>query len=268
MARACTLHEGVAPGWGDADAWRALVESRGVLGRAWDAVKGGMSRLRNVISQGGEEMLSALSTVVGSVTPEAVKDLAERGREVAENVMGRLRPILVEEGRIPTITDMLKQVADEAGVAEEMDRQIGDPARRVDQWLQEHLPTLGRTAKAALFTFIWLNVDELSWDPDALKQGFSGGVPLDELIANLPESGIGFLSNVFFGIGFTIMPVMLAARLIWLAQHHYIEWENGRWRPNWQKIRQHARKVKNTVDPSRGSERPAFGDRTQPAPAT
>jgi hypothetical protein len=93
-----------------------------------------------------------------------------------------------------------------------------------------------RAAVAALFAFIWINVDEISWDWPSIIAGFTGSVSLSEILASLPEAAIGLATGKLWGIGFTVMPYMLLGRILWMASQKYLEWNGNQWVPNFSKV--------------------------------
>lgn len=202
--------------------------------RAWSRVRGKLAKLRSLLRS--PKIVTALSDFIGEVTPSNVRKFVKRGRKALKQSFTSIKQYLVKRENIPTLTEMLKRSAFGAGVAERYHEKAVPRLESLDAWLKKHMPTLSRAAYAAIFIFIWLNVDELSWDWKSLWRGFTGGVSLPELIGSLPESSIGFLTAQLFGIGFVIMPYVLAARISWLAARKIIEWKNGEWRPNWDVI--------------------------------
>jgi hypothetical protein len=97
----------------------------------------------------------------------------------------------------------------------------------VDDWFKRYLPRLRRPLYAAIFAWVWFNVAEISWDLQGLLDGFTGSISLPELLASLPESGIGFIA-ASFGLGYGALPVTLIARILWLVANHYLEWIPGK----------------------------------------
>lgn len=69
----------------------------------------------------------------------------------------------------------------------------------VDDFFKNHpiLNTISTPAKAYLFWIIWVNVAEISWKITDIIKGFLGLILWGDLIESLPESGLGFLVQVF-----------------------------------------------------------------------
>ena len=77
---------------------------------------------------------------------------------------------------------------------------------------------------AAIYIYIWMNVVEFEWDWHSLALGFTGHIGIADLLTSLPSAVIGSLLNGF-GIGtFTLLPVVTAARIIYLMAHRYLTW--------------------------------------------
>jgi hypothetical protein len=114
------------------------------------------------------------------------------------------------------------------------------------------LRTLARPILAAIFIWIWLNVAEISWDLPGLVKGFTGGLTFGELVASLPESGIGLIvATLFPGLGtFALLPATVMARVLYLIIKKIIIWIAGKgFGIDWAKLGQ----------PERGREMvPAF----------
>lgn len=181
------------------------------------------------------ELVSKLSEFIGEVTPENVKKFIKKGKEKLKSAFESIKKFLTKKSEIPTLQQLIKKTAVGANVSEWFNENIKPKADQIQELLDQYLPTLQRPMLAAIYGFIWLNVDELSWEWGSIVDGFTGNIELHELLANLPEAAISFVSSMFFGIGYQIMPAMIAIRLIWLAKNDYIRWEDG-WKPNFGKI--------------------------------
>jgi len=96
---------------------------------------------------------------------------------------------------------------------------------------------------AAVFTVIWLNVYEMSWDVPTILRGFLGGFSWAELLDSLPESAIGFMLSLMFpgiptGLMFKVgVPATLALRILWLYNKGLLEYQPGKFfRVRWDKM--------------------------------
>lgn len=138
---------------------------------------------------------------------------------------------------MPRLAKLLEKVAKDAGIAGFYEKKLRPGIKELDRILRKYLPNLSKVALGAIFAFIWLNVDELTWDMAYLVRGFTGQFALDELLESLPESAIGFLTGKAWGIGYTILPMMMLAKVAWMLQNGYLLWDGRSLKPNPVKLR-------------------------------
>lgn len=199
--------------------------------KAWGKTRGALKRFVGIFKN--PKAVKELSKMIGDLTPENIKDFLKSGAKNAKQALNQIRMIMTTPSEIPTLTDLIKRTAIGAGISEWFTEKVQPRADVIDSFLKKYVPNLRRVAVAAVFTFIWLNVDELSWEMSGLVAGFTGNMSLAELLATLPESAIGALSSALFGIGYTIMPYMLAGRLLWLVARKYLTWDGEKFGVNW-----------------------------------
>ncbi len=186
-----------------------------------------------------KEMLGKDITLAG--LPKAIKEWLKKGKDVLKKLFSKvtqkfpLALYFVPSIKMPGLTDALQRIVERSPTLRKILAGIKDIAGRVDQWLDKYLPTLQRPLLAAIFAFVWFNVAELSWDIPGLVKGFTGGISFGELLASLPESGIGLFAAMS-GLGFGALPVTILARLLWLAGKRLIEWARGSIKIRWDKI--------------------------------
>lgn len=97
-------------------------------------------------------------------------------------------------------------------------------------------------ARGAFFTYIWMNVAELSWNVPEIIRGMLGGMSWGEILATLPESGLGLVVSLLFGafipfpfggqfaakIGLNaLLPMALAFQIWWLISKGYAVIKKG-----------------------------------------
>lgn len=217
---------------------RILKKLKGMLPeqvlKSWSKVRGALGKFVGIFKN--PKAVKELSKMIGEITPDAIKDFLKSGAKAARKVFEQIKMVLVTPSDIPTLTDLIKRTAVGAQISEWFQDNVKPRADIVDQFLKKHVPTLRRVAVAAIFTFIWLNVDELSWEMSSLVDGFTGNLSLSELLATLPESAIGAVSGALFGIGYTIMPYMLLGRLLWMVGKKYLKWDGSKFVVNWQLV--------------------------------
>jgi len=178
------------------------------------------------------EVVKRLKEMLGELSIKSVVEFVKKGAGIAKKIGKVLRDkawFLISEKQIPTLTSLTEKT--ELGLkAKGIYQDKVEPwVDIVDRWMKKYIPTLSRIALAALFAYIWFHVEEISWEPSDLLQGFTGALSLSQLLATLPESGIGFLlSQLIGGAGYTIMPYILIPRLVWLLTKGYIKWRKGK----------------------------------------
>ena len=181
---------------------------------------------------------------VKSVTdiPRAIKEWAKKGLDALRKAMSKVKETFplalyfVPQAKMPGLTDLMHRIlAKHPAIAKAL-AGVKNVAGRIDQWMDKYLPTLRRPLLAAIFIWVWLNVSELTWDMEGLIRGFTGGISFGELLAGLPESGIGFIAALA-GLGYGALPVTIIARFLWLTMNRYLEWVPGKgFKVNWDRI--------------------------------
>lgn len=200
--------------------------------KAWDAVSGQLSKFKTLFNM--PKVLEALTKTLGEVTPSNIAKFVREGENGLAKALRSIKAVLVTPTGIPTLTDLIKRTVIGGNLLTEFNK-IAKPA---GDWLEKQLDTfLPRFGKriliAAIFAVIWWHVDELSWEPADLIQGFTGALSVAELLVTLPESVMGLLTGRTMGIGFVIMPAMLLMRLSYLVSSGHLQWKNGEIQPNW-----------------------------------
>ena len=174
--------------------------------------------------------------------PKALKTWAKRGLSALKGLLKQATEVFplslffVPQSKMPGLTDLMARImAKHPGIQKALSK-IRGSAVHIDKWLNKYLPRLKRPLLAAIFIWVWFNVAELSWDLESLIQGFTGGISFGELLASLPESGIGFIAAVA-GLGYGALPVTLILRLMWLVANKYLKWVPGKgFMVNWEAV--------------------------------
>jgi len=169
-----------------------------------------------------------------SELPDVIKDWAKKGKDVLNKIVAKIKATFplslyfVDRGKMPGLSDLIMRIMEKSPKLKKALLSVNSRAiQPLDRWIEKHIPTLGRPLKAAVFIWVWLHVVEITWDFDAILNGFTGGLSLSELLASFPESAIGALMSAF-GIGYAFLPLMLMARILWLVAHRYVEWVPGK----------------------------------------
>lgn len=206
----------------------------GAVMKAWEGVQGKLARFAELFKD--PKIIQTLSSFIGDITPKNVQKFIKKGADALKKVLNVIRMILMRPSDMPTLTDIIKKTAIGANIFDWFEKNVQPRADAVDEWLKKHLPRLRRPLIAAIFAFIWFNVDEISWEWSSLVQGFTGAISLAELLTSLPESIIGLITGRLFGIGMVIMPYALLTRALWLLANNYLEWDGKSWKPNWKNV--------------------------------
>jgi hypothetical protein len=215
-------------------ALRAVKRLLGMLkkapGRVWDAISGALGL--------GELEGMSLTEKVKHIVKRA-RDLAKRGKAALGKVFKKVKSTFplnlyfVPKGKAPSLTDMLARIAKKSPKIWAMLQKVKAGADVVDKWMKKYFPRLSRVLLGAIFIFVWFNVAEISWDIEGLLAGFTGAISLGDLLASLPESGIGWLAALF-GLGYGALPITIAVRIVWLVANHYVEWTGRGFRVKWE----------------------------------
>lgn len=174
---------------------------------------------------------------IDSLNPVALmkklKELASAGKKALGKAFKKIATtfplslFFVKQNKAPGLTDLLARIFQKSPRMRALLAKIKSGAGTVDKWLKKYVPRLSRVLYAAVFAYIWLNVAEISWDIQGILAGFTGRISLGELLASLPESGIGAIA-ASFGLGYGALPYALIARIIWLVANRYLEWVPGK----------------------------------------
>jgi hypothetical protein len=184
------------------------------------------------------KILKALKDA-GALSIRGFFEFVKKGGRMLAKALGKMRGhwIFQTPQDMPKVSRLLENVAKKAGVAGYYEKKLRPGVKELDRILRKYLPNLSKVALAAIFAFVWLNVDELTWDMTYLVRGFTGQFGLDELLESLPESAIGFLTGKAWGIGYTILPLMMLAKVAWMIQNDYLLWDGRTLKPNPVKLR-------------------------------
>jgi len=174
--------------------------------------------------------------------PKVIKDWAMKGLRALKGLLRKstevfpLSMFFVPQNKMPGLTDLVARImAKHPGIQKALSK-IHGAAIHIDKWFNKYLPTLKRPILAAIFIWVWFNVAELSWDMQGLIAGFTGGISFGELLASLPESGVGFIAAMS-GLGYGALPVVLILRVLWLVANKYLQWVPGKgFRVNWDAV--------------------------------
>lgn len=220
--------------------WEAFTSQAG----AWD-------KFKRIVGVRADSMLGALKEL-----PRKIVDLGKKGREILHKFGEWLtehvpffRIYSEARGKMPTLNTYLLKMVDYlppriAGALKAVGKSAHDLATVLDGYVEKHpvAAIAGTAASAALFTAIWLNVTEISWDVGDIVKGFLGMYAFAELLTSLPEAGVGLILSLMFpGLPSryllnALLPVTVALRVAWMVGQHYASWENGSLVIHWEKM--------------------------------
>jgi hypothetical protein len=163
--------------------------------------------------------------------PRAIKDLAKRGYKALRKALAKifdhwpLKIFTIDKGRLLGVSDLINKLIGRFPRFQQwMKEKVSPKLADFDTWLRKKSPILSGILMVAIYIWIWLNVVEFEWDFKGLMDAATGALTLPTLLASLPGSVLGFLLNAFQFGTFTLLPVVLAARILWLLAHKYIRW--------------------------------------------
>lgn len=192
--------------------------------QAWGALKRGL---------GLDEMEGLSLREKAKVLGSKLKTLASAGKKALGKALQKLRETFplslyfAPKSKAPGLTDLINSILKKSPRMQALLSKIKGGALRVDKWLKKYVPRMSRLLYAAIFIYVWINVAELSWDIEGIIAGFTGAIGLDQLLASLPESGIGLIAAAF-GLGYGALPYTIVARIIWLVLNRFISWVPGK----------------------------------------
>lgn len=163
--------------------------------------------------------------------PGRVKDLAKEGYQALRKLVGKafqhwpLKLYTLDKGKLKGINDLLNSaLAKFPKLQSFLEQKVKPRVDAFDQWLRENLPVVSKVVIVAVYVWIWLNVVEFEWDMKSLVDALTGSIGLSDLLASLPGSALGFLMNALNLGTFTLLPVTLVVRLVYLVGRRYVVW--------------------------------------------
>jgi hypothetical protein len=228
-----------------------LVKKIKQLWGAFTSKAGAWDKFKHLVGVKADSLLGALKEL-----PRKIIELGKKGKELLHKLGGWLvehvpvfRIYSEARGKVPALNAYLLKLVGYlpprvASALKAAGKKASALAALVDEYLEKHpvAAIAGTFASAAIFTQIWLNVTEISWDVGDIVRGFLGMYSFVELLKSLPEAGVGFLLSLLFpGLPSAyllnaLLPVTVALRLAWMVAQHYASWENGSLVIHWEKM--------------------------------
>ena len=221
----------------------------------WDAftsVSGAWEKFKNLI---GVKANSAFEVI--RELPNKIVALGKHGKDLLHKVgewlvehVPVIRVYSEARGKIPALNTYLLKMTDHlppriASALKAVGKSAQSLAETIDEYLTKHpiAAIAGTGASAAIFTVIWLNVTEISWDVGDIVKGFLGYYSFVDLLKSLPEAGVGLILSLMFpGLPSkyllnALLPITIAVRIAWMWAQHFASWDNGSLFVHWEKMR-------------------------------
>lgn len=199
-------------------------------------------RFKNMLGVKATGTLGVIKDLSAGI-PRMIKEGRKRLVKIGEQAMKvPLIALYFDVSRkMPSVTDLLTKLIDvlpePVGKAiKGITSKAKSFASFLDGVFRQHpaLVVTGALISAAVFTVIWFNVVEISWDIPSILRGFLGLYSFTELLETLPESALGFLLRLMFpGIPVkflfnALLPATIALRVMYLIQKNYLEYKPGK----------------------------------------
>lgn len=165
--------------------------------------------------------------------PKAIGRFAETGKAFLKKALNKvfgtwpLKLYTLEKGKLQSFSQMLDSLLGKFPAFKDL---VDRGARKLGDWgemLREKAPHIAGAVMAAIYLWVWLNVVEFEWDLKSFTEAISGLLTFPDFLSSLPGSAFGLLLRPL-GVGtFTLLPYAVAARILYLLGHRYIEWKDG-----------------------------------------
>jgi len=169
--------------------------------------------------------------------PRAIADLVKKGAAALRAAVHKafntwpLKLYTLEKGKLHSLNEILgKIMAKFPKFKHWLEAHAKPKVDMFDKWMRKYLPGISHLALIAIYIWIWWNVVEFEWDLKSFTDVLTGALTLGDLLASLPSSGLGFLLNSFgFGM-FTLLPMAIVARVVFLVGHRIVEWHGDKFK--------------------------------------
>lgn len=202
----------------------------------------------------GESTLSLIRSF-----PKKMKDYWKKANDFVKKTFAKAGNAIVKKfpqlqiffkvvGKLPSVTSFFKNLMSKfpklKSVLDSIGSKASTLANTVDGFFEKNslLKPANWFARGAFFTYVWMNVAELSWNVPEILRGMLGGMSWSEILASLPESGLGLVVALLFGafipfpyggqfaskIGLNaLLPMALAFQIWWLVTKGYAYIKRG-----------------------------------------
>lgn len=175
--------------------------------------------------------------------PAAIKHLVEEGKKKLKSALHALfetwplKIYTIEKGKLKGINDLLDGLVSKSPKLKAMlasaHKHIGD----FGEMVRKKAPHIMGLAMVGIYIWVWINTTEFEWDLKSLTDAISGALTFPDFLATLPGAAMGALLAAFGINSYTLLPITLVARVLYMVQHRYIEWESGGFKVDWTLVR-------------------------------
>lgn len=232
----------------------------GILSKAkeiWNAFKTAPDKweeFKEKLGLAGESVLGLVRSF-----PKKMKEFWKKSNDLVKKTLAKAGQAIVKRfpqlqiffkviGKLPSVTsffnNLLSKFPKLKSVLDSIGKKASSLADTVDGFFQKNsvLKPANWFARGAFFTYVWMNVAELSWNVPEILRGMLGGMSWAEILASLPESGLGLVVSLLFGafipfpfggqfaakIGLNaLLPMALAFQIWWLVSKGYAYIKRG-----------------------------------------
>jgi hypothetical protein len=204
---------------------KKLVDGFKLVPKLWD-------KFKKVI---GVESLTDLPGAIKSLAAMAMKGIRKMLHTLFDT--WPLKIYTLEKGKLASFNDLLDKMVSRSPRLKQF---LGSALSKIGDFgemVRKRAPHIVGGMMVAIYIWVWLNVVEFEWDLKALVEAITGGLSFPEFLSSLPGSAFGFLLN-FFGFGtFTLLPLTIAARILYLLNHRYISWTGSGFKVDWDLVK-------------------------------
>lgn len=193
------------------------VSSRGILSKArelWKAFKTAPDKWEEFKEKLGLAGVSTLALI--KEFPKKMKEFWGKANELIKKTFAKAGAALIKKfpqleiyfkvtQKLPSVTSFFKNLLNKFPKLKRMLDAVASKAstlaNTVDGFFQKNslLKPANWFARGAFFTYIWMNVAEISWNVPEIMRGMLGGMSWAEILSSLPESGLGLVISLLFG---------------------------------------------------------------------
>lgn len=176
--------------------------------------------------------------------PGKLKDLAKAGYQTLRGWVTKLfntwplKIYTLEKGKLLSFNDLVDKFL-LSNFPKVRAAILSGAAKIADfgEMVRKKAPVITGLTMVAIYIYVWINVMEFEWDFKALFDALTGALTFHDFLGSLPGSVMGLLLNGL-GLGmFTLLPYTIAARLIYMVTHRYIEWTGKGFSIRWDQIK-------------------------------